>query len=709
MQSFGVNFNSEQSRTLYDVFNLIHEAEAEGLSLETIVPKVLRIATDKLAARTASLIVINPEGIVTAAWVIEPSGAARRADRTPIQHIAREGASGVAVRERQPVLIDNTLTDPRWLANPDYATSIEPTSVLCVPLVARVHAIGTLTVSKLGLAQFGDPDISLLAAIAGQAAVAIDNARLYAESQQRLRITSLLNEAGRVVNSSLNLDEILRLLLGKLNEFFNAEAISIALVDSDRNDLVFRVAVGTGSEHIVGLRLPANEGIMGWVMRNDEAVRVNDVYTDKRFHRSADQRSGLRTTAMICAPVTIKGQVLGTMQVLNPESGLFNEDDLQFLQQLASLASSSIANAQEFARAQYAEARYINLFEDSVNPIVLTDLSGIITDLNQRAGSLLGYERDELLLQPVNRLHHLPVDIDETLPPDDKRQRPIAVVENQAITRDGEEIPVEIHMKRTASVDEGVIQWIYYDRSKHVELEQMRQDLTAMLFHDLQNPLSNIISSLELLGMELHDTGFVDEDLTLMLEIASKSSQRLRHLVLSLLDINQLEAGAPLVDLEYVPLEAIAQRVIDTIESSLETRRITIAREFEDNLPPVYANADMIERVIFNLVDNALKFSFAEQTITLSAESHNDDVRFAISDQGPGVPETYRDAIFDKFFRTPNSTAKGIGLGLSFCRLAIERHRGRIWVTEAPGGGARFNFTLPTQPQPVAVEPVPAA
>ena len=102
--------------------------------------------------------------------------------------------------------------------------------------------------------------------------------------------------------------------------------------------------------------------------------------------------------------------------------------------------------------------------------------------------------------------------------------------------------------------------------------------------------------------------------------------------------------------------------------------------------------------MIINLFDNAIKFSKRGDEIVISAElaPHSPHtIQFTISDQGPGIPKRYRASIFDKFYRTPNNTSKGMGLGLAFCRLAIEAHGGTIYADEADGGGAKFVFLLP--------------
>jgi two-component system clock-associated histidine kinase SasA len=115
-------------------------------------------------------------------------------------------------------------------------------------------------------------------------------------------------------------------------------------------------------------------------------------------------------------------------------------------------------------------------------------------------------------------------------------------------------------------------------------------------------------------------------------------------------------------------------------------------------MPDVFIQKDMIRRVITNLVDNAVRYSNGGKEITIQAQNIADMglVKVSVMDQGPGVPERYREAIFEKFQRVHKGReTKGLGIGLAFCRLAVEAHNGRIWVDDAPGGGASFNFTLP--------------
>lgn len=677
---------AERLQTLYTVHDMLKQVEAEGLNINSILPQVLKIAARQLDASDGSIIVVNQNLEIEHVWF---------AQGTPtenfIENIMNRGLAGWVIRQQRPYIIHDTRTDEHWLPRPGHVTTAEPWSVICTPFMTHKRAIGAITIHKAGARQFDEQDLNLLLAISNQAAATVENARLFEQSQRQLQISALLYEASKVINSSLDINEIMQHLLSQMNELLHAEAISIALVDNQANELVYQVAAGIGSEKITGMRLPSNQGISGWVMEHNEAVLANDTQHDSRFHSRGDERTGYATRAMICAPMQSKGEVLGTIQAINPIQNNFAKQDLELLVNLANIASIALANAQQFARTQAAEARYMNLFQDSIDPIIITDLNGIIVEANSNAFAFFGYKREDLLSKNIKDLHPADTALPDAI---NVPANSIQEIQSQAVTRHKRTVHVKVYVKRTLFADSEVLQWIHHDISKQKELEQMREDLTAMLFHDLQSPLGNVISSLELMRYEITDSLLLS-----MLDIATRSSQRLQTLVRSLLDINQLEAGHPVRTLNEVDVESLAEYIWDVEEPNFDRRGITFQRQIEANLPLLYVDEDMIRRVLVNLVDNAIKHSQDSHQITVVAQRVKDNpdrLLLAIQDQGVGIPLEFRDTIFEKFERIKTKKAsKGLGLGLAFCRLAVEAHGGRIWVDDAPGGGASFNLLLP--------------
>jgi two-component system, NtrC family, sensor histidine kinase KinB len=249
---------------------------------------------------------------------------------------------------------------------------------------------------------------------------------------------------------------------------------------------------------------------------------------------------------------------------------------------------------------------------------------------------------------------------------------------------------------------EGTWQWIYHDISSRVELEAMREDLIAMLIHDLQSPLGNVISTLELLRLQLEASG-EREMLLLLLDIASRSSAQLQRLIASLMDISRLEAGQPIGKQTAVFVHDLIEDAYEIEEPNFTRRGVVLEQVITEETPPVFVEENMISRVLLNLFDNALKYSTDGMVIRVDSQPMDGMVCISVSDQGKGVPKDYREIIFEKFKRIKGeSSAQGLGLGLAFCRLAVEAHGGRIWVDEAPDGGARFNLTLPV------ADPAPA-
>lgn len=686
--------NSKRLQLLYQVNDMLKQVEADGLNIYVILPRVVNLAVKQLNADEGSIIVVDEFQDVQYAWSTKNRLDEKRSDQF-LGNIINEGLAGLVVRQKEPVIIDDTTQDTRWLPRPGHATTTAAWSVICTPFVVRQRAIGAITIHKSNANQFDQEDLHLLTAISNQAASSIENARLFEASQRQLKISALLNEASRAINSSLDVNDIMQSLLVQMNEFLNAEATSIALVDKPTDELIYQLAEGIGSDQIIGLRLLRGQGISGWVLANGKPVLVPDTSIDDRFTSAGDMRTGHPTRSMICAPLMFQNEVLGTIQAINPVDGSFTQEDLDLLINLANIASTALAHAQQFALTQAAESRYTSLFQDTVNPIILTDLVGYIVEANRRAFAFFGYGRHQIIGMHIKDLHPITPELPD---PQQIRADKVFVFASEAVTSNGDSTPVEVYAKRTPYGDNEVLQWIHHDISKQVELEKMRQDLTAMLFHDLQSPLGNVISSLELIA---YDTDLDPDSMTAtMLDIARRSSQRLQALIRSLLDINRLEAGQSIIEQSYVNVRELVDEVEEIERPTFTQRGIQFVNALPEGLPYIYVEEDMIRRVLINLLSNAVKYSQSDQKITVSAKvlPAEKQLMISVSDEGAGIAPKYRTLIFEKFERIQNGdeASKGLGLGLAFCRLAIEAHHGRIWVDDAPGGGARFNFTVPT-------------
>ena len=173
------------------------------------------------------------------------------------------------------------------------------------------------------------------------------------EHLKRLKALASFHEIGKALTSTLDLKEVLRIMMDKISELLNPKDWSLLLVDEERKDLYFEIVVGKGSEKIKKARLKRGEGIAGWVAKEGEPLFVPDVAKDKRFSARMDDISKYVTKSIICVPLKSKGRVLGVVELINKgDSGLFQEEDLNLLTTLADYTAIAIENAKYFQKVQ---------------------------------------------------------------------------------------------------------------------------------------------------------------------------------------------------------------------------------------------------------------------------------------------------------------------------------------------------------------------
>jgi len=230
------------------------------------------------------------------------------------------------------------------------------------------------------------------------------------------------------------------------------------------------------------------------------------------------------------------------------------------------------------------------------------------------------------------------------------------------------------------------------------ETEKLQSALLNSISHDLRTPLAAItgaFSSLHEAEASTPDALFLDHATRLeLIETGWDEAERLNRLVGNLLDMTRLEAGALHLRRSPIDVEEAAGAALDRLRTHLKD--IHIQTSLPAGLPPVSADALLLEQVLVNLLDNAAKYTSEGGTIEISARALPDAVEIHVADDGPGIPPEDLERVFDKFYRVrPKSGPEGTGLGLSICKGIIEAHGGLINARNRPEGGAEFVFTLP--------------
>jgi signal transduction histidine kinase/putative methionine-R-sulfoxide reductase with GAF domain len=271
------------------------------------------------------------------------------------------GLAGLIVRDRQAIRADDYTAEcsRRGVQPRPFAGLRAARAWLGVPLLARDRLIGIMSVSTYREGyRYSDEHVDVLLTIAAQAAVALDNARLYQQSARQTRQLATLNQIGRTLTSSLDPERVPALIIEQVTDLLNVEEGSLLLADQATGDLVFAYTTGPFGQQLLGQRIPRGVGLAGYVFEHGQSAIVNDAQHDKRFDNSTDKTSGFVTRAILAVPLRGVGGVHGVIEALNRrDGGQFTADDQQLLEALADQAVIALENARRFAQVDQALAR----------------------------------------------------------------------------------------------------------------------------------------------------------------------------------------------------------------------------------------------------------------------------------------------------------------------------------------------------------------
>lgn len=233
-------------------------------------------------------------------------------------------------------------------------------------------------------------------------------------------------------------------------------------------------------------------------------------------------------------------------------------------------------------------------------------------------------------------------------------------------------------------------------RQREAELIEMKQQVMAMVSHDLRSPLTALQATLTMLNNGQY--GSLSELGQQRVQTSDESLKRLIRMINDLLDLEKLEAGKMVLDLQVIPIVVLLTRSVEAVEQLATEKEVQIQYP-EDTELEVKADADRLIQVLVNLLSNAIKYSPESGTISIECSATKSEVEVRVTDQGPGVPEDCRERIFERYKQVESSTAHkgkgGTGLGLAICKLIMEMHQGTIGVTSHAQGGSTFWFKIP--------------
>lgn len=459
------------------------------------------------------------------------------------------------------------------------------------------------------------------------------------------------------------------------------------------------------------------EPLLGMVWQDGKSRWADELHLDVRSFLRADAAMAASLRAALVVPVCSNGRVLAVLEFLTREQAPQRAGVHELIDAAAAQLSSLMAQKEAEARLRRSEARFRAVAETATDAIVSVDNAGTIIYVNPGAAQLFGYDRADMMGEPVTMLIPDRFRADHA----DGFKRFLRTREGRLIgktvlvcayRRDGSEVPIELSLatwqEESAPYFSAIIRDVSKRQQMQVELEQALEDERTTAFrlrgldqakntlldavaHDLRGPLAALRATAMVLQGDAEQPRLTAEERREYLAAMKTTMDKMRRVLDDLLNVEAFKSGQMPFRLESVDLSDLVRRTLEEHRSALGDRPINCS------LPAVYAEVDAakIERIVENLLVNASRHTPKGATVEISVKRRGGHAVICIDDTGPGVPEEMRTVIFERLRKQPGSSREGLGMGLSLVARLAEWHGGRAWVEGRSGGGAAFRVAVP--------------
>ena len=562
-------------------------------------------------------------------------------------------------------------------------------SQLSVPMLHKDRLLGVINLESPYLEAFSENDQAFISQLADQAAIAVVNAELYREIQDRLREQTHLYTFSQQIAGTL----------------------------------AYKSLLGTVLEAMASLLSPITGGIYGWnpdkehylLSEGLELAEASSLLpTDLTPSQAKELTIGQNIDPSLQHQrlgffITATQQPLAYVLFRLPLHQIISKEENKLLETIAVQGAITLQSARLFSTATQDRDRLDAVLDSVGEAIIMIQKDGRVLLANKIIHTFTGTQLDEIIGMHFNELPSLVQSalggsVDEITPLEriwSGKHSSWPIKETFKVSRPDFELILE---RSVFPVGEGKgnmqgIVIVLRDITEEIIIQQERELISETLVHDLRSPTSAVLGALDIIEDVLPESETSDV-LAQSLRVARSGTNRVLRLIQSMLDISRLESGSLELILDHTDIGRIVDDLLIEFIPSSNQAGIILHNHLPQDLPPLWIDVEKIKRVIANLIDNAVKFTPEGGQVIIWASQRGDErLLIQVSDTGPGIPVDYREKIFERFVQVPgiHGRRRGSGLGLAFCLLAIEAHGGKIWVDEHPEGGSVFRFTLPLE------------
>ena len=647
----------EQRLDLADALSQIAKSITSQLELDDVLNQVVEMAGVLTNAGETAIWLVDEQ---TGELFLEAErGIADEKIRRMRLPIMGDSLAGQVIKNQQSIRASRRPGEEQIKVKTGYLVE----ALAYVPITLGGVTFGVLSAGhRVKDKEFNKRDERLLEAIADFAAIAIQNARLFQATDQalarRVQELSALNEVTHAVSSSLDLDRVYNVLVAQINHHWPVAAVRLHLLNDQKGNL--EILNNTTKRDSTSPLI--NRGIIWHVSQSGEVVVTNDAANDPNYAPKIDDLNGRPPHSIASVPLRVQDKIVGVLTLLNKANGPFTDEDVARLKAFANPITTAIQNARLFEEAQQQRTAIQAMARTLSQPIIFLDETGHVLVSNEAAHTILDNHMTELFAG-------LSTSQGET--------KEIEVGEKTYLA-------TAQHLRQVGTII--VMQDITYVK----QLEEDRAEFMRALSHDLKSPLTSIRGFAQLLKRVME----VNERADQYIDKIVSSSDRMLDMVNQLLQIARSEE----IEVEREPcnLDVIVKKAIGDVEGAALHKSIHLDYAVEGDPYLVLGDEMRLYHMALNLVDNAIKYSPENTTVSVSLTYHRREVVLRVSDEGQGIAEEDLERVFDKYYRGAKAKAQpGAGVGLSVVAGIADAHGGRATVRNRPKGGAAFSIALP--------------
>ncbi|MCP4540223.1 MAG: GAF domain-containing protein [Chloroflexi bacterium] len=619
-------------------------------------------------------------------------------------------------QEKVPLVLSKVLNDSNEI---EFTSILDPPALYSVSMTSNEQVVGAIGVIGKQRDSLTAENQTLLNSVAGIVTVAVENARLWSHTRQKLTDRALLNDIAHILNSTLDLEQILQWTTQLFKESLQAEMVMLWLMDEHNQDLILRASSGPNAPTITDFRPLPQTGVADYVVRTGTPFHSDDILNEDINFEPMTEINGHTPSSVLCVPLQVKDQVIGAVHAVHSNSGWFDQNELRFLRSATSFIGIAVENAQLFRQVQEfnlqleqmvlerthqlieEKEKTVAILASMADGLLVMDTHNHILTANRVAEEMLDFCLDELQGKSIEKqLSHSPlwrcvndmaasdeltlgslVDLPDTSQPD-------GVLSIQARSA---------KMWDETGESTGTV-IVLRDITALKEVERMKARFMAGVTHELKTPLAVI--QVHANNLFTYHARLPEHKQKELLEAIQKQVTLLEQSVEGILDLARMDTGTIELERQSIDVRELIDTVLANLRPLAEIKKIALHWKKPAAAIMTMGDSRLIMRIIKNLIDNAIKYTPARGSIEIQTFStsvgEQTFVKLEISDTGIGILPEYQDRIFERFYRVdPSHTVPGTGLGLAIVKEIVDAHGGNVQVKSTSGTGSTFTVTLP--------------